>query len=172
MRRLALPAAGGLLLLATTTHGQDDGSDDTTSRKASGPIRPAAAATAVAVPRGYFLFPIMPGQPNFLAASMGELRPNHFHGGLDIKTGGGVNQPVYAAAEGYISRLKQSSFGYGNVLYITHPNGLTTVYGHLNSFKGAVAEELLRRQYDKQSYELEAFFEKDKYPVKRGELWR
>jgi hypothetical protein len=56
------------------------------------------------------------------------------------------------------------------VLYITHPNGTTTVYGHLNEFKGAFAAELLRRQYDKQSYELEAFFEKDKYPVKRGEL--
>ena len=119
---------------------------------------------------GYFLFPIAPGKPNFLAGSMGELRPNHFHGGLDIKTGGGVNQPVYAAADGYISRLKQSSFGYGNVLYITHPNGLTTVYGHLNDFRGPVAEELRRRQYDKQSYELEAFFEKDRFPVRRGEL--
>jgi hypothetical protein len=119
---------------------------------------------------GYFMFPIAPGKPGFLAGSMGELRPNHFHGGLDIKTGGGVNQPVYAAADGYVSRLKQSSFGYGNVLYITHPNGLTTVYGHLNEFKGAFAAELLRRQYEKQSYELEAFFGKDQYPVKRGEV--
>ncbi|WP_223827533.1 M23 family metallopeptidase [Hymenobacter armeniacus] len=119
---------------------------------------------------GYFMFPIAPGKPNFLAGSMGELRPNHFHGGLDIKTGGGVNQPVYAAADGYISRLKQSSFGYGNVLYITHSNGLTTVYGHLNEFRGPVAAELLRRQYDKQSYELEAFFEKDRFPVKKGEV--
>jgi hypothetical protein len=119
---------------------------------------------------GYFMFPIAPGKPNFLAGSMGELRPNHFHGGLDIKTGGGVNQPVYAAADGYISRLKQSSFGYGNVLYITHPNGLTTVYGHLNDFRGPVAAELLRRQYDKQSYELEMFLPKDQFPVKRGEL--
>jgi hypothetical protein len=124
----------------------------------------------VAVPKGYFLFPIDPGKPNFLAGSMGELRPNHFHGGLDIKTAGGVNRPVYAAADGYISRLKQSSFGYGNVLYITHPNGLTTVYGHLNAFRGPVADELLRQQYEKQTYELELFFEKDKYPVKRGEV--
>ncbi|HEX8330574.1 MAG TPA: M23 family metallopeptidase [Hymenobacter sp.] len=122
------------------------------------------------VPSGYFLFPIAPGKPGFLAGSMGEIRPNHFHGGLDIKTGGGVNQPVYASADGYISRLKQSSFGYGNVLYITHPNGLTTVYGHLNDFRGPVAAELRQRQYDKQSYELEAFFEKDRFPVKRGEV--
>ena len=122
------------------------------------------------VPAGYFLFPIAPGKPGFLAGSMGELRPNHFHGGLDIKTGGGVNQPVYAAADGYVSRLKQSSFGYGNVLYITHPNGLTTVYGHLNDFRGPVAAELLRQQYEKQSYELELFFDKNQFPVKRGEL--
>ena len=119
---------------------------------------------------GYFLFPIAPGQPGFLAGSMGELRPNHFHGGLDIKTGGGVNQPVYAAADGYVSRLKQSSFGYGNVLYITHSNGLTTVYGHLNEFRGPVAAELLRRQYEKQSYEVELFLTKDQFPVKRGEV--
>ncbi len=122
------------------------------------------------VPNGYFLFPVAPGQPGFLAGSMGELRPNHFHGGLDIKTGGGVNKPVYAAADGYISRLKQSSFGYGNVLYITHPNGLTTVYGHLNDFRGPVAAELRRRQYAQESYELEAHFEKDRFPVKRGEV--
>ncbi|UOQ64663.1 M23 family metallopeptidase [Hymenobacter volaticus] len=122
------------------------------------------------VPNGYFLFPIKPGKTNFLAASMGELRPNHFHGGLDIKTDGRVDLPVYAAADGYISRLKQSSFGYGNVLYITHPNGLTTVYGHLNHFLGATAAELLQRQYEKQSYELELFFKPDQFPVKRGEV--
>ena len=119
---------------------------------------------------GYFMFPIAPGQPGFLAGSMGELRPNHFHGGLDIKTGGGVNQPVYAAADGYVSRLKQSSFGYGNVLYITHPNGLITVYGHLNEFRGPVAAELLHQQYEKQRYEVELFLPKDQFPVKRGEV--
>ncbi|GAB3835680.1 M23 family metallopeptidase [Hymenobacter jeollabukensis] len=134
--------------------------------------KPAAAAqdTTLSALKGYFLFPIQPGRPNLLAASMGELRPNHFHGGLDIKTNGGVDLPVYAAADGYISRMKQSSFGYGNVLYITHPNGLTTVYGHLNHFKGAVAQEMLRRQYEKRSYELELFFEPNQFPVKRGEV--
>ena len=129
-----------------------------------------AAGAPVAVPKGYFLFPIAPGQPNFLTGSMGELRPNHFHGGLDIKTGGGENKPVYASADGYVSRLKQSSFGYGNVLYITHPNGLTTVYGHLNEFRGAVLPALRRRQYEKQTYELELFFDKDNFPVRRGEV--
>ena len=171
LRRL-LPATGGLLLLAFATRAQDEGSDDTTTRRQTGPIRPAATAagtSAGVVAPGYFLIPIAPGQPGYLAASMGELRPNHFHGGLDIKTGGGVNKPVYASADGYVSRLKQSSFGYGNVLYITHPNGLTTVYGHLNQFEGPVAAELLRQQYDKQTYELELFFKPGQFPVKRGE---
>jgi hypothetical protein len=172
MRWLPLPVASGLLLLATISHGQDDGQDEPAASPAAaaGPIRPAAtAAGQVSVAPGYFLFPIAPGQPGFLAASMGELRPNHFHGGLDIKTGSVVNKPVYASADGYISRLKQSSFGYGNVLYITHPNGLTTVYGHLNKFEGAAGAELLRRQYEKQTYELELFFPKGQFPVKRGE---
>lgn len=172
VRWLSLPVAGGCLLLATITHGQDEGPEDPAAghAAATGPIRPAAtAAGQVAVAPGYFLFPIAPGQPGFLAASMGELRPNHFHGGLDIKTGSVVNKPVYASADGYISRLKQSSFGYGNVLYITHPNGLTTVYGHLNKFGGAAGAELLRRQYEKQTYELELFFPKGQFPVKRGE---
>ena len=168
---LRLAALGlAATLFAPASHGQDDGSDDTTTRKASGPIRPAATAAPVTVPPGYFLFPIMPGQPNFLAASMGELRPNHFHGGLDIKTASVINKPVYAAADGYVSRLKQSSYGYGNVLYITHPNGLTTVYGHLNEFLGPVLTELRQRQYEKQTYELELFFEPGQFPVKRGEV--
>jgi len=154
-----------LLLLAWRVGGQEADSSER-----GHPIGELLKAGKPVVPPGYFMFPIAPGKPGFLAGSMGELRPNHFHGGLDIKTGGGVNQPVYAAAAGYISRLKQSSFGYGNVLYITHPNGLTTVYGHLNEFRGPVAAELCRRQYDKQSYELEAFFEKDRFPVKRGEV--
>ena len=160
-----LMASVFLVLLAWRVGGQEA---DTAER--------AHAASELAktpkpvVGAGYFLFPIAPGQPGFLAGSMGELRPNHFHGGIDIKTGGGVNQPVYAAADGYVSRLKQSSFGYGNVLYITHPNGLTTVYGHLNAFKGNVAAALLRRQYEQERYEVELFLPKDQYPVKRGEL--
>ena len=166
-----MPATSGLLLLAAGTRAQDEG-DDAATKRPTGPIRPAATAagtSATVVAPGYFLIPIAPGQPGYLAASMGELRPNHFHGGLDIKTGGGVNKPVYASAEGYISRLKQSAFGYGNVLYITHPNGLTTVYGHLNQFEGPVAAELLRQQYEKQTYELELFFEPGQFPVQRGQ---
>ena len=139
LRRLLLPATATLVLLAAISHAQDEGDGPL-----DGPGRAAPAAFArPVVPAGYFLFPIAPGTANYLAGSMGELRPNHFHGGLDIKTGGGVNKPVYASADGYVSRLKQSSYGYGNVLYITHPNGLTTVYGHLNDFKGPVGRRVV-----------------------------
>ncbi|SHJ28609.1 Peptidase family M23 [Hymenobacter daecheongensis DSM 21074] len=162
---LALPFVLLLGLRPISCGGQEaDSAEKRNPKPAAGP----AARPAVA--NGYFLLPIKPGQPNFLAASMGELRPNHFHGGLDIKTDGRVDLPVYAAAEGYISRLKQSSFGYGNVLYITHPNGLTTVYGHLNRFLGPVAGALRQKQYEKQTYEQEMFFAKDQFPVKRGEV--
>ena len=169
VRNVAKLVLGLVGVAGVALPGLVDGQEADTSERARS-ISEMLAKGRPTVPAGYFLFPIAPGKPGFLTGSMGELRPNHFHGGLDIKTGGGVNQPVYAAAEGYISRLKQSSFGYGNVLYITHPNGLTTVYGHLNDFRGPVVAELHRRQYEKESYELEAFFEKDRFPVKRGEL--
>ena len=166
-RQLSLPMLLGLLVTFGARRVSSQEADTSEERHLT---LSTVSGTKVAVAKGYFLFPIDPGRPNLLAGSMGELRPNHFHGGLDIKTQGGVNRPVYAAADGYVSRLKQSSFGYGNVLYITHPNGLTTVYGHLNEFRGAFAPELLRQQYEKQRYETELFFEKDKYPVKRGEV--
>ncbi|MCC2546532.1 M23 family metallopeptidase [Hymenobacter sp. BT175] len=173
-RRKPLGSARLLLLLLAqlltpACQGQDHDAPDTARRLPAAP-RPAPEGKGPVVPKGYYLFPIRPGQPNFLAASMGELRPNHFHGGLDIKTGGGVDLPVYASADGYISRMKQSTAGYGNVLYIVHPNGTTTVYGHLNRFMGPVAQEMLRRQYEKKTYELELFFEKGQFPVKRGEV--
>src|SRR5690606_17521703 len=104
---------------------------------------------------GYFLFPIKPGQRNYLSGSMGEIRSNHFHGGLDIKTDQREGLPVYAAADGYVSRIKQSTYGYGNIIYITHPNGLVTTYAHLQSFGEPLATHMLQKQYEKQTFELE-----------------
>ncbi len=68
------------------------------------------------------------------------MRPNHFHSGLDIKTLQREGLPVYACAEGYVSRVKASTSGYGNVIYITHPNGLVTVYAHLRNFNRAIGD--------------------------------
>jgi hypothetical protein len=119
---------------------------------------------------GYFLFPIKPGERNYLSGTMGEIRSNHFHGGVDIKTDQREGLNVYAAADGYISRVKQSTYGYGNIIYITHPNGLTTTYAHLLQFGDPLGEYILKKQYEKQTFELELFFEKDEFPVKRGQV--
>jgi hypothetical protein len=105
----------------------------------------------------YFVSPIRPGEPGSLAGTMGELRPNHFHGGLDIKTDKKVGFPVFAAAEGYVSRLKVSTSGYGNVLYLSHPNGYTTVYAHLERFFGPLAEYVRTHRYQQQTSEIELF---------------
>lgn len=117
----------------------------------------------------YYLFPIRPGEQNFLSGTMGELRSSHFHAGLDIKTGGVEGMPVYAAADGYISRIAVSAGGYGNALYIQHPNGHTTVYAHLQKFKDEIASYVRNEQYRKESFEVDLYPEKDKFRVKKGE---
>ena len=118
---------------------------------------------------GYFGFPIKPGEQNFLSGSMGELRPNHFHGGLDIKTDKKTGLPVYAAADGYVSRIKASTYGYGNIIYLTHPNGLVTTYAHLESFASPLAEYVLQNQYEKQVFEIDLFPGKDQFVFRKGQ---
>src|SRR4028118_1129551 len=83
-------------------------------------------------PQGYFRNPM--AIPMSLSGNFGELRPNHYHMGLDIKTMARVNLPVYAAADGYIARIKIEPAGFGRAIYINHPNGFTTLYAHLNNF--------------------------------------
>lgn len=127
-------------------------------------------AQKATIEKGYFLFPIRPGEVNFLAGTMGELRPHHFHGGIDIKTGGVTGVPVHAAADGYISRLKVSTSGYGNVIYMAHPNGTTTVYGHLDTFEDELARHVRDLQYKQKTFELEIFPDKDQFSYKRGDV--
>ena len=83
-------------------------------------------------PKGYFTWPV--SATKALAANFGELRPNHYHMGLDCKTDKKQNLPVLAAAEGYIAKVKIEPYGFGRAIYINHPNGLTTLYAHLNEF--------------------------------------
>lgn len=134
------------------------------------PVERLPVAVDAAAPAGYFRFPIKPGEKNFLAGSMGEIRPNHFHGGIDIKTEGRTGLPVYAAADGYVARIKASAYGYGYVIYLQHPNGLLTVYGHLEKFCPKLAEVVKRAQYDKQQFECELTFDKPTYAFKQGDL--
>ncbi|WP_439482232.1 M23 family metallopeptidase [Cyclobacterium plantarum] len=120
--------------------------------------------------KDYYLFPIKPGKQNFLAGNMAEIRPNHFHTGLDIKTEGRQGLPVYAAADGYLSRIKISSFGYGNVLYIKHPNGSSTVYAHLREFEEPIASYMKSKIYEAEQNELEYFPEPGEVTVKKGNV--
>jgi hypothetical protein len=120
-------------------------------------------------PQDYFRDPL--DVPIFLSGSFGELRSNHFHAGLDIKTQGKEGLKVYAAAEGYVSRIKVQQFGYGKAIYITHPNGFTTVYGHLSTFNDKIDAHVRSTQYKKESYETgNLFFKKDEFPVKKGDV--
>lgn len=127
-------------------------------------------AAAQNLPKGYFMFPIKPGQANFLTGNMGELRSNHFHGGLDIRTDGREGLPVYASAGGYVSRIKITTGGYGNALYITHPNGYMTVYGHLKTYNKVLGDYLRQQQYAGKSFEIDLVPAKGQFPVKKGEI--
>ncbi|AZQ61195.1 M23 family metallopeptidase [Flammeovirga pectinis] len=118
-----------------------------------------------------YLFPIQPGKRNYFAGSMGELRTTHFHGGLDIKTNGVEGLPVYAAASGYIIRLKVSTSGYGRCIYIMHPNGQTSVYAHLQKFKPTLEAYILGQQYENKSFEINLEnLPKDQFKIEKGEV--
>lgn len=109
--------------------------------------------------------------PIILSANFGELRPNHFHSGIDLKTAGAVNKPVYSIADGYISRISVSPSGYGLAIYVTHPaTGQTSVYGHLNKYESKVAEYVKTKQYEQERFGVDLKVEKDLLPVKKGDL--
>jgi hypothetical protein len=123
---------------------------------------------ATAQPANYFRNPL--DIPISLSANFGEIRTDHFHTGFDIRTGGKTGLKVYAAAEGYVSRIKVSAGGFGNALYITHPNGYMTVYGHLEKFNSAISKYVKEQQYAKESFEVELFPDATKFPVKKGDV--
>ncbi|WP_031530431.1 M23 family metallopeptidase [Dyadobacter crusticola] len=130
----------------------------------------AAFAQKLSYQKDYYQFPIRPGLPNSLAGGLGDLRSNHFHAGLDIRTEQREGLPVYAAAEGYVYKVGVQRTGYGNVIYLRHPNGQTTVYGHLLKFSEPLASYVREEQYKKQTFETELFPEEGRFAVKKGEV--
>ncbi len=120
------------------------------------------------IPTDYFNNPI--DIPLILSGNFGELRNNHFHSGLDIKTQQREGIPIYAPADGYVSRIKISLFGYGKALYIKHPNGYSTVYAHLQKYAGAIQDYVKEYQYQKESFTFELFPETNQFSVKKGDL--
>lgn len=108
--------------------------------------------------------------PLLLSGNFGELRSNHFHGGLDFKTQGKVGKPLLAIADGYISKVTVTPGGYGNALYITHDNGYTSVHGHLDRFLPEIAQLVHEKQYSEQSFVVTLEFGPEEYRVKRGDI--
>jgi len=119
-------------------------------------------------PKNYFQAPLE--IPLNLSGNFGELRTNHFHAGIDIKTEQREGLNVLAAAEGYVSRIKVAPAGYGYALYIDHPNGYTTVYGHLLRYAPKIDEYVKNQQYDLESFSVDLFPEKGLLQVAKGEV--
>jgi len=107
---------------------------------------------------------------NYLAGNFGELRTNHFHAGLDIKTQQREGLKVKAAGDGFISRINISPTGYGNALYIDHPNGYTSVYAHLSEFSPAIQEYIRKQQYANETFKIELHPKPTDFPVKANEI--
>lgn len=125
-------------------------------------------AQTYGIEEGYFEAPL--SVPLEASGSFGELRSNHFHTGVDFKTQGREGLEVKASAKGYVSRIKVSSSGYGNALYIDHPNGYTTVYGHLKSFNRVIDAYLKREQYSKRLSEVDLTVPENLISINKGEV--
>jgi hypothetical protein len=108
--------------------------------------------------------------PMDLSGNFGELRNNHFHSGLDIRTEQEEGKQVFSVADGYVSRIKVSGYGYGNALYITHPNGLVSVYAHLQSYCDSVNSYLKKKQYQAQMFDVDVMLTPSILPVKKGQF--
>ena len=128
---------------------------------------PLFSYSQTSYPKDYFVSPL--DIPLQLSGNFGELRPNHFHSGFDFKTLQREGLNVKAAAEGYVSRIKISESGYGKAIYITHPNGFTTVYGHLQSGYGKIEKKIKELQYKSQSYEIDVLLEPNELIVEKAE---
>lgn len=108
--------------------------------------------------------------PLYVAGSFGELRPNHFHAGVDFSANYKIGDPVFAPDDGVVTRIKVSSFGYGKALYIKHLNGYTTVYGHLSTYEKTINAYVLKNHYDQKLFEIELFPLANELPVKKGDV--
>ncbi|MFK8298227.1 M23 family metallopeptidase [Capnocytophaga cynodegmi] len=108
--------------------------------------------------------------PLLLSGNFGELRPNHFHAGVDFKTQGREGLNIYAIKEGYVSRIKVGAYGYGKALYITHPNGYTSVYAHLQKFAPVIETYIKKRQYNRKSFEIDAYPKENELVIKKGQV--
>lgn len=117
----------------------------------------------------YYIFPLK-NVAGYFSSNFGEIRTNHFHSGIDIKTDGVEGKTVVAAADGYISRIFQSPSGYGLALYITHPNGTMTVYGHLQRFRDDIAAYVYKERHRQKKHRIDLYLSAETFPVKKGDM--
>ncbi|HEY4619136.1 MAG TPA: M23 family metallopeptidase [Flavobacterium sp.] len=125
------------------------------------------AVAQTGYPKDYFSSPLSIAME--LSGNFGELRPNHFHAGFDFKTLQREGLDVHAVADGYVSRIKISTFGNGKAIYITHPNGFTSVYCHLQKGTDAIENYIKKAHYKEQSFEIELFLKPNELVVKKGQ---
>ena len=119
-------------------------------------------------PQDYFRSPV--NHPIRLSGTFGELRPNHFHAGIDIKTkNGGVGDPLFSVADGFVARIKVQAGGYGNCLYIKHPNGYTSVYAHMHEFSKELADFVKMKQYEQRSFSVDLYPNVGQFQFKKGD---
>lgn len=119
-------------------------------------------------PKNYFKWPV--GATPGIVANFGELRPNHYHMGLDCRTDKKVNTPIYAAADGYIAKVKIEPYGFGRCIYLNHPNGTTTLYAHLNAFEPALETYVTQQQYNLQQWKVFLDIPAQLFKVKQGDF--
>lgn len=108
--------------------------------------------------------------PLAISGSFGEIRTDHFHSGVDFRTSGKAGFKVYASESGFVSRIKVSVIGFGKTIYIEHPNGLTTVYAHLDRFCDKIAKYVEKEQYTQKSFEIELFPSRDALIIEKGDV--
>ncbi|MEO8088199.1 MAG: M23 family metallopeptidase [Bacteroidota bacterium] len=150
MNRKVIPAVIYLLLAASTTFAQSYPKDNLAYRQVG------------------FGNPI--DTPFVLAGTFGEIRPDHFHTGIDFSTGKEQGKSVYAVADGYVSRIKISAGGFGKAIYVTHPNGFVTVYAHLKNFSEPIEKYIRKIQYKKESFEVDESVDANKLKIKKGSV--
>lgn len=115
-----------------------------------------------------FVYPMLQ-VPRLYAANFGEMRPGHFHAGVDIKTDGVEGKPLVAVADGYVSRVVLRAGGYGRAIYLTLDNGVTAVYGHLRDFRNDIEERVRRERYARRTNSVDLRFDAATWPVAQGD---
>lgn len=120
--------------------------------------------------KGYYRSPLSEDTPISFASNFGELRANRFHAGLDFRVGGVSGAKLYAVADGYVARISVSPEGYGRAVYINHPNGTTSVYGHLQNFSPKIKAYIEELQYKRQRFALDEQLSPETFPLKKGDV--